>query len=100
LKEHVESTTKQTVHLIPADLEKTEEVAKAVKSHIDKVSNEILPNDISMLMSADSLVGSISWSTMRRSKSCVKTLQNSMSVLCSFEYLPEMETEDDIGRPS
>lgn len=48
VKDHIEQTTKQTVHLIPADLQKTEEVTKAVKSHIDKFGRlDILVNNAS-----------------------------------------------------
>ncbi|KAG8824188.1 hypothetical protein FRC19_002300 [Serendipita sp. 401] len=48
LKNHIESTTSQKVHLIPADLELTETPAKVVKSHIDKFGHlDVLVNNAS-----------------------------------------------------
>ncbi|KAG8822597.1 hypothetical protein FRC17_009508 [Serendipita sp. 399] len=48
LKNHIESTTPQKVHLIPVDLEQTESAAKVVKSHMDKFGRlDILVNNAS-----------------------------------------------------
>jgi NAD(P)-dependent dehydrogenase (short-subunit alcohol dehydrogenase family) len=48
VKSHIESTTKRSVHLIPADLEQTESPPAIVKSHIDKFGRlDILVNNAS-----------------------------------------------------
>jgi len=56
VKSHVESTTGRTIHLIQADLEKSESPAQIIKSHIDKFGRlDILVNNASKQIMCDDI---------------------------------------------